>query len=227
MPSPVAAAVIVGAGASQRLGGVDKVLLELAGAPVLAHTVRAFAASGAVQTIVLVLSARNLEAGQAIGQAEAGRKLAAVVPGGARRQDSVRAGLGALNRCDVVLVHDAARPLITPDVVDRCVAGAAQHGAVIAAVPAHDTVKLVEPDGRIVETLDRRRIWLAQTPQAFRRDLLERAHEQVHEDVTDDAAMVERLGVAVHVVLGDPANLKVTTPADLALAAAILAGRAP
>ncbi len=207
------------------MGGVDKIFLPLAGAPVLAHTILAFEAVAAVQQVAVVLSPGNLEAGRRLVAELRAIKVAAVVSGGARRQDSARAGLAALAPSDLVLIHDVARPLVTGEVIERCIAGAVEQGAVVAAVPATDTVKQVEPAGRITQTLDRTRLWLAQTPQAFRRALIERAYAEVVEDATDDAAMVEKLGQPVYVALGDPANLKITTPADVALAEALLAAR--
>ena len=118
----------------------------------------------------------------------------------------------------LLLVHDAARPFVSLECVEACVAAAATHGAAIAAVAAHDTVKLADPDSVIIETLDRRRIWLAQTPQVFRTDLLREAYQRARSDgfvATDDAALVERLGHAVRIVPGESTNRKITTPDDL------------
>ncbi len=152
-----------------------------------------------------------------------------IVAGGAERQDSVAAGLAALeDAVDVVLVHDAARPFVTLACVDACVQAAARHGAAIVAERARDTVKLVRDQGVIAETLDRRSIWLAQTPQGFRTALLREAYERARRDgvvATDDAALVERLGHPVHVVEGGPSNRKITTPEDLRWAEVVV--RAP
>jgi 2-C-methyl-D-erythritol 4-phosphate cytidylyltransferase len=141
-----------------------------------------------------------------------------LVEGGEHRQDSVRAGLAAVPAAEYVLVHDAARPLCPPDVFHRVLEGAREHGAVTAAVPVVDSIKQVNPEGRVVETLDRDTLVAVQTPQGFRRDVLVTAHRRALADevrADDDCALVERLGVAVHVVMGDPLNLKVTRPIDL------------
>ena len=154
--------------------------------------------------------------------------LAPAVAGGAERQDSVRAGVDALPpEFDWVAVHDAARALVRPEAVSRVVAAAARSGAAILGAPVRDTLKRVS-EGRIVETPDRSAFWAAQTPQVFRVELLREAlakAEAAGYQGTDDAALVERLGVPVHVVEGDPDNLKLTHPEDLAMAERILVAR--
>jgi 2-C-methyl-D-erythritol 4-phosphate cytidylyltransferase/2-C-methyl-D-erythritol 2,4-cyclodiphosphate synthase len=142
------------------------------------------------------------------------------VQGGARRQDSVANAFDAIAAsADIILVHDAARPFVTTDIISRAIDAAAEHGAAIAALPVSDTVKRVGGSGRdvIVETVPREQIYLAQTPQAFRRDVLRDAVALGRSgvDATDEAALAERAGHAVHVVAGDPGNIKITTPADL------------
>jgi 2-C-methyl-D-erythritol 4-phosphate cytidylyltransferase len=212
------AAVIVGAGAGQRFGG-DKVFAELAGRPLVAHTVAAFEAAPEVEAIVLVLREEMIPRGLALVQEQDWQKVTAVVAGGPRRQDSVAAGLRQVS-AEWVLVHDAARPLVTPDLIAQGLAAAQETGAAIAAVPVRDTVKRVDQD-RIIATVDRAQLWLAQTPQVFRAELLELALQSAHE-VTDDAAAVEALGVPVRVFLGSERNVKVTTTSDLALAEVLL-----
>ncbi|MCS6802973.1 MAG: 2-C-methyl-D-erythritol 4-phosphate cytidylyltransferase [Chloroflexota bacterium] len=211
-------AVIVGAGSGRRFGG-DKVFAELAGRPVLAHAVAAFEESPEVDGIVLVLREEKVGRAWALAAEYGWTKLRAVTVGGARRQDSVLAGVRAA-QAEWVLIHDAARPLVTPEVVARGLEAARATGAAIAALPVRDTLKRVEND-QIIATVDRARLWAAQTPQIFRSALLERALE-TESDVTDDAAAVEALGVPVRVFLGSERNFKVTTAADLALAEAIL-----
>jgi 2-C-methyl-D-erythritol 4-phosphate cytidylyltransferase len=149
--------------------------------------------------------------------------------GGAERQDSVAAGLALVDpAADLVVVHDAARPFVPLRCFQACIETAARSGAAIVAVPAHDTIKVVDPKNEIVETLDRRTIWLAQTPQVFRADLLRRAYARaraVGYTATDDAMLVERLGVTVRVVPGESMNRKITTPDDLEWAESYLRGQ--
>ena len=219
-----AGAVIVAAGASTRMGSAgDKTLADVGGEYLIARTVDVFERCDAVNAIVLVVSERNLTAVAELCEAKGWSKTLPPLVGGARRQDSVRAGLDALPpECDWVLVHDGARPFVTPRMIEDGLAAAAITGAAIAVVPAFDTVKRVGEGGRVVETLDRSELAMVQTPQVFRRDVLERAHAGVTGDVTDDAAMVERIGVEVRTFDGARSNIKVTTPEDLQIASAML-----
>ena len=222
-PQTGAGAVIVAAGASTRMGSAgDKTLADIAGEPLIARTVDVFEQCDAVATVVVVVSERNLDAVAALRDAKGWLKTLPPLVGGARRQDSVRAGLDALpSECDWVLVHDGARPFVTPRMIEDGLAAAAATGAAIAVVPAFDTVKRVAGDGRVVETLDRSELAMVQTPQVFSRDVLERAHAEVTDDVTDDASMVERIGVEVRTFEGARTNIKVTTLDDLVLAQAM------
>ena len=149
-----------------------------------------------------------------------------VVPGGSTRQESVRHGLDALpGDTDIVLIHDGARALVTEDVIRRAMESAAERGSGVAAIPVTDTIKRVDSNGRALETLNRDELRAMQTPQAFRLSLLRQAHEKAEKDGflgTDDAALLEHAGLPVYLTLGDPENLKLTTPADLALGEAIL-----
>jgi 2-C-methyl-D-erythritol 4-phosphate cytidylyltransferase len=214
-----AAAVIVAAGRSERMGDLDKMLAALAGRPLVAHAIAAFAAHPEVEEVIVVASEANRDAVEALVSdvAPGGR----VVLGGARRRDSVFAGLGA-TVADYVLVHDGARPIVTAELIAAALAGARETGAALCAVPVSDTVKRVEDDGLVRGTISREGLWLAQTPQAFQTDLLRRAHAATDIDATDDAALVELLGEPVRVVMGSAHNIKVTTPGDLALAEALL-----
>jgi len=215
-------AIVVGAGRSVRMGGLDKLFAPLGGRPLLARTLTAFQECAAVRRIVLVLAAENLARGLALAQEEDLSKVRTVCLGGRRRQDSVWEGLEALGPCAWVVVHDGARPLVTPQLIEEGLAAARETGAAVCALPAQDTVKRVDEQGRVLRTLDRRRLWLIQTPQVFRYDILREAHERSRRTATDDAALVERLGHRVQVYPGSPRNLKVTTPEDLALAEALL-----
>ena len=219
-PASGAGAIIVAAGASTRMGSAgDKTLADVGGEPLIARTVGVFERCEAVTAIALVVSERNLDAVAALRESKGWRKTLPPLVGGARRQDSVRAGLDALPPdCGWVLVHDGARPFVTSRMIEDGLAAAAATGAAIAVVPAFDTVKRVAGDGRVVETLDRSELAMVQTPQVFRRGVLERAHAEVADDVTDDAAMVERTGVEVRSFAGARGNIKVTTPEDLVVA---------
>jgi 2-C-methyl-D-erythritol 4-phosphate cytidylyltransferase len=218
-------AIIVGAGRGERMGGVDKVFAPLGDRPILSYSIAAFQASRLVHFIVVVLNASNVEQGRALVRAGHWNKVVAVITGGGRRQDSVQAGIAALPGCDLVAVHDAARPFVTTDLIRRGVETATAHGAAIAAMPVKETIKQVRDDGLIVRTPPRDTLWAAQTPQLAQRDLLAQALDGAYEagrTVTDEAAALEAAGVAVRVFAGSYSNIKVTTPEDLILAAALL-----
>ena len=219
--SDVVAAILVAGGSSSRMAGTDKLWADIGGRPLIAYSLGTLAGMEAAGILVVVAP---------VGRHEELRRLAAdgraelrCVEGGARRQDSVAAGIAAAPEADWYLVHDAARPLVTPEVCQRVLAGAREHGAAVPAVPVADTIKRVDEEGRVLETLGRASLRVVQTPQGFAAALLRRAHAEVTRDVTDDAAQVEALGEPVFVVAGDPRNFKVTTSADLELARAFLA----
>jgi 2-C-methyl-D-erythritol 4-phosphate cytidylyltransferase len=228
------AALVLAAGSGERLRATlgeatPKALVMLAGRSLLARSLAVLASVREIERLVPVLPPASFDAWPRVrAELADAAKVAAPVPGGARRQDSVRAGLAALPS-DVthVVVHDAARPLVRAEDVARAVAAGAKHGAALLAVPAADTIHLVA-GARIRETPPRAECFAAQTPQVFRVDWLREALAKAAADGvmgTDDATLVARLGVPVHVVAGDASNLKITTAADLVLAEAILAGR--
>ncbi|MEU8605852.1 2-C-methyl-D-erythritol 4-phosphate cytidylyltransferase [Streptomyces parvulus] len=230
------AAVIPAAGRGVRLGpGAPKALRALGGTPMLIHAVRAMAASRGVSLVVVVAPPDGAAEVRSLLDAHAlpERTDFAVVPGGETRQESVRLGLAALPpEYGIVLVHDAARPLVPVDTVDAVIEAVREGApAVVPAVPLADTVKQVEPaevpgaPEPVVATPERARLRAVQTPQGFDRETLVRAHQTVTEDVTDDASMVERMGPAVVVVPGHEEAFKVTRPLDLVLAEAVLARR--
>jgi 2-C-methyl-D-erythritol 4-phosphate cytidylyltransferase len=175
-----------------------------------------------IRRIALVMSEVNLERGREMVLEEGYTKVVEICSGGLRRQDSVYCGLQALGPVDWVAVHDGGRPLLRPGMISRGLEAARETGASVPVLPLVDTVKELAEDGTVVRTLDRGRLWLAQTPQVFRYDLLLQAHEQIKEDVTDDAAMVELLGVRVMTYEGRRRNIKITTPDDLFLAESYL-----
>ena len=216
LPNAKVGAIIVAAGVSSRMGDAgDKTLADLAGEPLIARTVDVFERCADVACVALVVSERNRDAVAALREAKGWRKTTHPVLGGARRQDSVRAGLEALPEdCGWVVVHDGARPFVTPAMIEAGLDAARPTGAAVAVVDAFDTVKRVAPDGSVAETLDRTELRMAQTPQVFRRDILERAHAEIADDATDDAAMAERIGVKVRTFPGSRENIKVTTAED-------------
>jgi len=214
--------VIVAAGTSRRMVGINKLFASLAGKPVLAWSVDACHRYDFVQQIVLVLNDKDLARGQKLRKQRDWVKVI-LCPGGARRQDSVKAGLGELKDCDWVMIHDGARPFLTPDLIEDGLNTVGETGAAVAAVPVKDTIKLADRRSLIKETLKRERLWAAQTPQIFSFDMITRAYEKLTTEVTDDSAAVERLGYKVKLYMGDYENIKVTTPEDFALAR-IIAG---
>ena len=205
--------------------GIDKIFAPLVGLPLVARSVIGFNASERVHEIVLVLSPRNLDKGRSLVELSDWSKITDVCAGGERRQDSVWAGLERLPEVEWVVVHDGARPLVDVDMIDRGLDAAQDTGASVAAVPVNDTIKSAGPDRVVSRTLPRSELWAAQTPQVFRRSVLAEAHERVTEDVTDDAAMVEKLGGAVKLFTGSYENIKVTTPEDLAVAETLIRSR--
>lgn len=214
-----------------RMGGhVPKQFLMLGGLPILVHSLLALEAAPCVEAVILSVPEADREfCLREIVTLYGLKKVTKVVAGGAQRQDSVRHGLAAVGEeTEVVLVHDAVRPFVTPDMVQRVVEAAAKHGAAVVAIPMRDTVKQVGADGLIERTVDRGHLWLAQTPQAFRLARFQEAHRKAALDGfhgTDDVQLVERLGYPVAVVEGSGDNIKITRPEDLAIGEAILAAR--
>ena len=217
-------AIVAAAGSGSRLGRGSKALVRLNGRTTLARVLELFLALDEVQKIVVVGPPSRLENAEREVEALHPSKPVIVKPGGESRQASVRAGLAALGDCDFVLVHDAARPLATVTLVRRVLAAALESGAAFPALAPRDAVKRVEGN-RLVESLDRTRIVLAQTPQAFSRELLARAHREAADAGLvgdDDAQLVAATGHVVTVVEGEPANIKLTTPEDLEVVEALI-----
>ena len=217
--------MLVAAGRGERMGGArPKAFLEIAGQPMLLRAARAFAAAPSVDGIVAVVPADRVAAArEMLGDV---RKLRDVLAGGERRQDSVLSGLQAVPAGfdGVVLVHDAARPLVEVDLIEAVAKAAAETGAALPVLELVDTVKRVRDD-RVIETLDRSTLAAAQTPQGFRVAVLHRAYKNAFRDgvtLTDEAMAVERLGEPVAAVAGSPRNRKLTTPEDLAWAEGLL-----
>lgn len=219
-------AVIVAGGNASRMGGIDKIMADLNGKPLIWHTVRAFEQCDAVSEIVIVT---RMDLTQKImGICREFPKLTAVVVGGSSRGESVRNGLNALSdQVKLAAIHDGARPLISCEVIDRTIRAAHTYGAAAPAVAVKDTIKIVN-GGIVAQTPDRASLRAVQTPQVFDFDLLRAAHTKLETDgaeVTDDCAAVERMGMSVKIVEGDEHNIKVTTPMDLRLAKMLLEER--
>ncbi len=213
--------VIIGAGSSQRMG-MDKMFISLSEKPLLAWSVDVCQSCEMVDQIVVVLNESTLDLGWTLVAERGWSKVVEVCLGGDRRQDSVRQGLNKLKGCDWVVIHDAARPFLTLDLIRDGLEAAQPTGAAVVAVPVKDTIKLGGSDMMVKGTLNRQELWAVQTPQVFRFDIIAKAHEQIEGDFTDDASMVEQLGYKVKLYMGSYDNIKITTPEDLALAELIV-----
>jgi 2-C-methyl-D-erythritol 4-phosphate cytidylyltransferase/2-C-methyl-D-erythritol 2,4-cyclodiphosphate synthase len=223
---PSAAAIIPAAGSGTRMGlDHPKQYHRLAGAPILIHTIQAFVATPSINRIVVVVPPDfTAETRRLFTEYNLTDTAITVTAGGRRRQDSVLAGMKCLtDETEIVLVHDGARPLVTPDLIQRCLEAAWQHGAAIAAIPVKDTLKRSREDQTIETTVDRHDLWQAQTPQAARLSLLKQAYAAFNDqDVTDEAALLELAGIAVTLIEGSETNIKITRPDDLILAEKIM-----
>ncbi|MBT8339539.1 MAG: 2-C-methyl-D-erythritol 4-phosphate cytidylyltransferase [Desulfatitalea sp.] len=220
-------ALIVAAGQGVRMGGkTPKQFLTMAGKPILAHTLAAFDAHEDVDRITLCVPAELIGfcRRQILNKIDL-RADIRLASGGPRRQDSVHNGLQTMPEDGIVLIHDGVRPLVTHKLIDACLKGAQTWDACIPVMPVTDTLKRIDDQARIVETVSRQGMVAAQTPQAFTLSLIKNAYKTAQEkgwQATDDASIVERLGRPVHTIAGLPDNIKITTPADLARAEVLL-----
>ena len=219
--TPIVGAAVVAGGESRRMGGVDKLFAPILGKPLILYCLQTLQRSERVHRISVAAAASGVERVRSLAESNGITKLAAVVPGGARRQDSVSNALDALGDVAIVIVHDGARPFLDSRMIADAVDAALETRAATAAVPVKDTIKIAAPDMTVAGTPPRDTLWAAQTPQAFSADLLREAHSRIRQDVTDDAAIVEALGHPVKLIMGAYANIKVTTPEDIPLAEAI------
>lgn len=228
-------AVVVAAGEGRRIGGnISKSYLSIEGRPLILHTLSHFLHSRTVRKIILVVKESDLTKCREIVGVDSSLAGLTVVfeRGGARRQDSVYRGLEKLDEdCEVVLIHDGARPFVSPSLIDRCVGEAYVKGAVVPGLPVRDTIKVVASDRRVQKTLARDYLWEIQTPQAFRAEIIREAYKKAAREgieATDDAMLVERLGKNVFLLEGEKTNIKITVPEDLMLATFLLReGRVP
>jgi 2-C-methyl-D-erythritol 4-phosphate cytidylyltransferase len=202
-----------------------KQFMKLCGKPALQWTLEKYEDTAAVSDIVLVVAPAKLKIARVMVRRAGIKKVRKIVPGGRLRQDSVANALSAIDfPCDIVLVHDGARPFVSEKEINRVVRGAQKYGACLAATPVKDTLKIVK-DGRVVSSPDRRHYWAAQTPQGFKFKLLKTAYARAAKsniEVTDDAMLVEGMGHSVHVVQGSCYNLKITTPEDRVYAEGVI-----
>ncbi len=226
-------AIIVAAGKGARMRNQQrKQYLLLADIPILVHTLRVFHGSERITHINLVIPPADFNycRKNILSHLNPPHNIK-LVAGGDRRQISVYRGLQRVDAsCRIVVIHDGVRPFVQPDQLNACIDGAIQFGACILAIPAHDTLKKIDSSGRIIGTLARDTIWLAQTPQAFHSELIKKAHAQASSEGyegTDDASLVERLGETVMIIHGSRRNLKITDKADLIAARALLDTRTP
>lgn len=217
-------AIIVSAGKGQRfIEGKKKQYYLLEGKPILAHTLDQFETCPLVRSTLLVVSEEDMDYTlKEIVEKYKYRKIAQIVPGGKRRQDSVKNGMDALAKAvDIVMIHDGVRPFVTRAMIEDSIHSAERFGAVVVAMPVKDTIKMSHPDGTVLKTLDRESLWQTQTPQTFYAKVIREAYVKAAEDGfagTDDASLVERLGVKVHILPGSYTNIKITTQEDLILA---------
>ncbi len=221
-------ALIPAAGRGRRMGSQKtKALLPLGGLRLLTHTLQKFAACSPVDEIFALVPAGDLPLwNEEILHRPDLKKVSRILPGGPERQDSIYGGLKAIaGQADFVIIHDGVRPFVSPELIERALLATRRHKAVVAAVPAGDTIKEISGEGKVLKTLDRNRFWIIQTPQSFELGLIIRAHEKAREEGfygTDDASLVERLGIPVWIVEGSRFNFKITTPEDLLLGEALL-----
>ena len=216
--------VIVGAGRSRRIG-IDKIFTPLIDKPLIAWSVDVCQKYKTLSKITLILNSNNLDSGQKLVIERGWSKVKDICLGGPRRQDSVKNGLKTLQDCNWIIIHDAARPFLTRDLLKNGLEAAKETGAAAAAVPVTDTIKLSDTNGIVKETLPRNHLWAIQTPQIFHFDIITRAHDQITDEVTDDASLVEKLGYKIRLYMGSYHNIKVTTPLDFMLAEIFARGK--
>ena len=203
------------------MNGIDKVFAPLGGRPALSYVLDAFEECESVSQIVVVVSKANVARCRQLIAEKKYSKPIEVCTGGKRRQDSVVAGLAKLDKCDWVVIHDGARPLVTKALIEDGLEAAKETGAAVAAVPVTDTIKMAGDDRIVRQTPPRQNLWAVQTPQVFRADIISRAYQKAKGEATDDASLVEKLGYEVKLYMGAYDNIKITTAKDLLVAEAL------
>jgi 2-C-methyl-D-erythritol 4-phosphate cytidylyltransferase len=210
-------AIIVAAGDSQRMNGVDKLFAPLGGLPVISRVLDIFQGCKKIDQIVLIMSSRNIEEARRMITLGHWDKITDIGVGGKRRQDSVAEGLKIIKEAEWIVIHDGARPLVTTGLIERGLDAARETGAASAAIPVTDTIKVVGEREIVRQTLPRQNLRAIQTPQVFRFDIIKNTYKFVPADATDDAALVEKAGYKVKLFTGAYDNIKITTPTDLAI----------
>lgn len=211
-------AVIVAAGTGERMEGIDKILALLDGEPVLLRATKPFQNSRLIDQVVVVVSTEREATCRQLVTGNEWSKVTDICLGGDRRQDSVLSGLGYLKDCRWAMIHDAARPLVTEELIEKGLEAARETGSAVAAVPVTDTIKMAGEDMLVQGTPPRGNLWAGQTPQVFRFDIIAEAFRKVDFEVTDDSKLIEKLGHKVKLYMGSYDNIKITTPQDLGLA---------
>jgi len=224
-------ALIPAAGGGKRMGtSTSKPFLHIGDKPILAQTLSMFEDSERISEVYVIVSKKEkIRCEEDIVKQYNFKKVTKIVIGGIERYNSVKNGLDAIEtKCDMVMIHDGLRPFVTPRLIDESILKTQKYNATVVAVPMKETVKIVSSDGGIEETSDREKLWLAQTPQTFKYDIIRKAYENAFENniySTDDSSLVELLGVRVKIIMGSYKNIKITTPEDLVIAEAFLRNR--
>lgn len=221
-------ALIPAAGVGKRMGtSINKPFLHIGNKPILAQTLLRFEDSPNISEVYVIVSKKEeIRCREDIVKQYNLKKVTKIVIGGIERYDSVKNGLDAIeSKCDIVMIHDGLRPFITTQLIDESISKTLQYDAAVVAIPIKETVKVISSGGKIIKTLDRNKLWLAQTPQTFKYDIIKRAYENAFENNicgTDDSSLVELLGVQVKIIMGSYENIKITTQEDLTIAEAFL-----
>ena len=216
-------AILLAGGKSSRMGSTNKIFIKLGNIPVLLHSLYTLNSSQEINSIIVVVPKEKLHSSKKLISIEKFQKVKMICAGGDSRQSSVDAALSHVPSCKWVLIHDAARPFISKNMISNGISAAKDTGAATAAIPITDTLKLSEDNGLSVKhTISKENIWAAQTPQIFSLDILKRGYENPLEEFSDDASLIESLGLKVKIFFGCKKNIKITFPSDLSIASAIL-----
>lgn len=210
-----ATGLIIAAGSSTRMDGIDKIFTPIFKRPVISYSIQAMQDCNAIKSIILVFSAENLHKGNSLVKQEDWSKVKSIIAGGERRQDSVKLGLSHVKDAVWTVIHDGSRPCVTTKILDNSLRHASTMGSAVAAVRVKDTIKIADKSLTVTQTPKRNSLWMVQTPQVFKTKILKLAHEKITKDVTDDASMIEALGGKVSLFVSEYSNVKITTSEDI------------